>query len=239
MESIYTQHIKVGGALSFEDYVTRFDDTSFDWALFLERYADVFGRDRLRVRRYHRQFLPTPDSLLTDFGTLIGCPDLSTGGRRVTRNPGYSRDALEIARLANQHLDADARGRLRDVLQRTNAKPPFERFGFFGAGEREAFLQRYAASNATVAREYFDEAAERLFPPDGDEADRPGYEGLSLERAVVILSQALTATDTPATGTRPGALTRLLGRLGHAARSLFAAVRQGRRRLKRLNRRLR
>ena len=191
VESLYTLSIKKGRSLSFDEYLARFDTRAFDWALLLERYAAAFGRRSLKVRRYHRAFLPSADSLLDDFGALIGCPELSAGRSHEPRNPGISRDALELARLANRHLEEDEQRQLRDILQRTNAKPAFQHFGFFAPGQRAEFLARYTTSNAAVAREYFADESGELFPPDAEGDDDVPYEGLTLERAAVIVARAL------------------------------------------------
>jgi len=93
------------------------------------------------------------------------------------RNPSLSRQALELARLANPHLLANEQRFWRDLLQSSNAKEIFGSFTYFDRNSRLEFLSRYAASNSSVARDFLDDNSGRLFPSDVQEGDDEQKEG--------------------------------------------------------------
>jgi hypothetical protein len=195
IESLYTQQIHEGKWCSFPDFVNRHDDSSsFNWHWLLRQYSNCFGKDRMIVRRYHKQFFPCNESLLQDFFRILGVdssvldlpPDFAP-------NRGYSRDALEIARIANPHLTDAERSRLRQLLQRTNAKQPFEAYAFWSEREREALASRYRESNAKVAQEYFGESSGMLFPSSGSRHEEVKYAGLSLEAVTLAFAKIILA----------------------------------------------
>jgi len=117
------------------------------------------------VRRYHRAFLPGAESLLRDFGTVLGLTEQMPISGPPYRNCGYSREALEFARSVNDSLDPAARAALRTLLQEASSRQAFAPFGFFSDEERAALLERCAAGNAEIAERHFPESCGALFPP--------------------------------------------------------------------------
>ena len=198
LESMYTQMIHRGGSLSFQEHRRGFSDSSFfNWQDLLERYAEAFGQDRIRVRRYHKHNLPNHNSLQVDFAQFINSQVLETDNGEDTRNVGYSRDALELARLTNPHLNDSERRRLRKALRGTSAKQPFEKYSYFSDADRKDFLSQYAESNAVVARQFLGDKSGGLFPPVDSDPPRESYPGLSAERAALVLAKAVAAMPQP------------------------------------------
>lgn len=195
IESMYTQSIHLGASHSFEEFLAHFDVTSFNWEYLLQSYADNFGKDKLIVRRYHKQFLPEENSLLQSFGKIIDSKFLENYTSTNSRNRGLSRDALEISRITNKYFDNDTQYQLRNIFQEVNSKEPFEKYAFFNGHERTKYLSRYSASNGNVEKEYFNETGGTLFPEPEAEEIESHYHGLSNEAIVVNLSKAVLAVN--------------------------------------------
>lgn len=191
MESMYTQLIHQGESGTFEEYQRSLPEDAFDWEALIERYARHFGKESITPRIYSREALPKRSSIIEDFGDAIESPALVRVAEALPEgrsNSGYSREALEIARMANPYLSPEERRELRGILQQTSAKRPFESYTFWG-DQRAEVLARYQDSNARVAREHFD-GRERLFPePEPDEGS--SFEELSMEDVTVILVKAM------------------------------------------------
>lgn len=227
IESLYTQSIQEGNSLSFDEFVARLPESSFNWEALVSSYSKFFGEDRVIVRRYGTKWLPSRLALLHDFGEVIGSRILSTLNEPLTANPGYSRDALEIARIANRHLGDQERRRLRFILQRTSPRQTFESFAFWSEEQRRELLARHEPSNANVAGRFLGET--ELFPLEPME-DQGVYPGVTSERAIAVLvrallesdrsNEALLATLTAEARTKLGRVLRRFPRLRAALRSL-------------------
>ena len=197
VESLYTQRIHEGGSLGFRDFWESLGELAFDWDRHLSAFENQFGKQNIRVRAYDRTFLPDSESLIETFGELIDCPNLPTTSNSNAANAGYTRDALEIARLVNPHLDDPHRRVLRQILQEHLSKAPFEDYAFFGRGERRAVLQRYRTSNQRVADRYRigfpDQAGSRreLFAAPALNKTPDEYPGLNVETASRVLVDTL------------------------------------------------
>lgn len=195
IESMYTQSVHLGGVKTFQEFVSDFDESHFNWYYLLEAYSKLFGKDNIIVRRYHKAFLPQKNSLLRDFGEVINSKLIADFSVTVSKNRGLSRDALELSRFTNKHFEDKERYRLRKIFQQVNSKKPFEKYAFFNTPEREKFLAMYKHSNSKVAKEYLGIEYDSLFPsPDLSEIV-PQYPGLTNEAMAVILSRALLSVS--------------------------------------------
>lgn len=194
IESLYTQKIHEGESYSFHEFINKFDEFSFNWESLLDSYDNEFGKENLIVRKYDTENLPKSNSILRDFGTIIGSKYMQMIDNNESRNLGYSRDALEVARLTNPYLNESDKKRLRHILQKTNTKQPFDSYSFFSELEREHFLSQYIRSNSNVAKKYFYGSSEGLFPESNPSIENGQYQGLTLENAVVVLTKAMLST---------------------------------------------
>jgi hypothetical protein len=203
MESMYTQRIQEGGSLSFAEFLEACGDAP-DWSALLRAYAERFGQERIVVRRYHRTFLPEPDSLLLDFSRALHLSALPMERVPGRRNAGYSREALEFARSVNASLDDAERAALRRLLQEASARQSFAPFEFFNHDERVALMNRCADGNAEVARRYFKDAVDTLFPPpEVAIRARQASAGLSPEGMDRMLADARMLAQANRNGGRP------------------------------------
>ncbi|NOY35817.1 MAG: hypothetical protein GXP44_02770 [bacterium] len=132
----------------------------------------------------------TKGGLIKDFACAIGSESLKSINPG-TPNAGYTRDALEIARLCNPYFDATERKRLRRIFQTTNAKQPYENYSFFGNSQRRDLMAFYSPSNSLVAKEYLNPPREYLFSDREFDYDKDMYSGLTSEAVAIILTRAM------------------------------------------------
>lgn len=188
-ESLYQQSIRLGDSHDFDEFCDQYDASDFNWKKLTEVYSEYFGADNIIVRRYHRKYLPEENSLIQDFGKIIGSEIVSNFEETRSRNKGFSRDTLEITKIMNKYFEGEERFRLRKIYDRVNAKMPFEKYAFFSADGREDFLKQYEESNHLVAKKYFGE--EKLFPEPVYNNQKESYSGLTEEAIVANFSKAL------------------------------------------------
>lgn len=196
IESMYTQAIHIGKHMEFPAYIERIKDKSFDWYELVSRHSEQFGRDKIVVQPYDKLYLPTRESLMHSFADIIGSTLLKQGDSRYGVNAGYSKQAAGIASSLNAHLKRDEAEKLRLILQTTKAKKPFESYAYFDAATRQALFERYADSNARLAREFVPNSEGILFTsPEQDEqrrqtqADTATVQAADSEQARAALEQ--------------------------------------------------
>ncbi|MDR9409565.1 MAG: hypothetical protein RI573_12025 [Balneolaceae bacterium] len=191
-ESFYQQSIRLGESHGFQDFLKKFDESDFNWYYIVRSYAELFGHENIIVRRYHNKFLPYENSLVQDFGKVIGSETISGFKSTTSRNRGYSRDILEITRIMNKYFDGEERFQLRKLYDKIDSKLPFEKYSYFTANQRRAFLRKYEDSNYLVAKEFLDvEEKNSLFPEPDYERSIEEFKGLSTESVVAHFSKAI------------------------------------------------
>lgn len=225
VESLYTQMIHEGNDYSFESFVGSLPQGAFDWNLLLNAYAARFGKERVIVRRYAKDHLPEPDSLLLDFYTTLGlspheaAEQLSTTASS-TPNRGYSPAALEIARLSNPVLDPGEKKQLRLILQQIGSKQPFDRYSLWSYQDRKAYIDSFLGSNRQVASSYLLDPSGELFKFD-DIEESSSHHPTTLERILpIIVKMALTE--------RPKSRGRVVSLLPTGSRRRIGAFLAGR-----------
>jgi hypothetical protein len=153
VQSVYNQHVKDGGTLTFDAFVRTHDIHAFRWHDLLQEYADVFGRTNLRVRCYEDLAREPSRALETVFEPLA-----ASGFRARCRpgvvNPGLSPKGLEIAVRCNELLTPEERALLRRFLQKTFIRLPGEPFSLFTPEQRRQLLESYAESNRACFEEF-------------------------------------------------------------------------------------
>lgn len=192
VESLYTQSIHLGGHKTFDEFLSDFNTEAFHWDNLLNSYADVFGKENIIVRRYHKSFLPENDSLIKEFGEILGSQVLKNFNKTNPRNRGISRDALEITRITNQYLNSEDQYLLRSIFQESNAKKPFESYAYMDSQKRKSYLDLFSKSNENVCRRYFNGTIDKLFPADVlDQNNYQPYIGLTSESVALNLSKGI------------------------------------------------
>lgn len=221
LESFYTQLIHQGEFLDFQDFVSRYNGSSFNWHILLNNYAMYFNKQSIIARRYEKNYLPNRNSLIEDFAGIISSHSMSQNKLSNSLNPGYSRDAVELARMCNPNLDQREKIILRNILQSISAKRPFDDYSFFKAEERERVLSGYSESNALVAKEYFNDPSGRLFATyDANSYNKEAYIGLTDEAAKVLLMHAIVRNAI-----REDLLTlKIVRRIENCLKILFSRV---------------
>lgn len=184
IQSLYTQQIHQGKSFSFSEFIDKFDSNSFNWQLLLSHYESSFSRSQLIVRPYSKYNLPDKNSLFHDFASIIGSRKLKSFNRNKVSNKGYSKDALEIARLINPQLDTAEKKIMRNMLQSVSAKGLHDDYEYFQISDRKKFLSRYKKSNQFVAKTYLEDG--KLFNDSAIPESRRRYEGLKKEAILKI-----------------------------------------------------
>lgn len=166
IESLYTQLIHEGGSESFKDFISRLDEPMFNWQRLVDSFAARFGHKRIIVRPYSKSALPTSTSLFEDFFSILGVDSgsLRFSENLLSKNSGYSRQALELARQCNPWLQPQEQRQLRMLLRVISHKDPFQSYSYWTEADRASWLARYADTNRQVARTYLEHASEELFP---------------------------------------------------------------------------
>lgn len=162
----------------------------YDYWRFLDRWASVFGRDRLIVRLFEKGEL-IGDSVITDFCEVTGVPSLAHKDRR--ENPSLRPQYQEFLRQMNIRLlekDTDPDGPVRARLMRTAlTKLGGGRGQMPSRDEAEGFYRSFSESNERVRKRFFPERA-TLFNEDFSGYPEEAQPlGLDLETALDISAE--------------------------------------------------
>lgn len=179
--SSYNQDVKRLGAT--RPYPRPAYKPGSDWALILDAWAGVFGKERMRVVSF--DLSSRAGTILKDF-VAAACPsvsaDLAAGmfNDNTVFNPSLPADLVEFKRIANQWGEIGLADLLEDAIRSGYGG---DRFGM-SAEDIDAWRTLYAASNDRVARDYFGAAsADDIFPvtntPGTDLEGRLGAETLA------------------------------------------------------------
>jgi len=209
LESLYTQMIQEGKAYSFSDFIANYKSDAFDWEALLESYASRFGKEHIIARIYDKSSLPGNDSLLKDFGLVIGSQFLQEFESKENPNQGYSREALDFAKSQNEVLTPIQARSLRKKLQEYHPRQLFESFSFFDSESRKKLLDGYHSSNSNVAKKYFETRDEGLFPESSDNDPKP-TPASELKPFPEILDEVLN--EQPKDGSIKSIIKKILGR---------------------------
>jgi hypothetical protein len=161
----------------------------------LDRWARVFGRDSLIVRRFDRKRLYKGD-VLEDFLNIVAPGKTEGLDRPANENVSLDTETLEWLRLFNRKLPFMVDGQINPmrgnipILLETISKGP--RFSI-DHEELQVFMERYSVSNRLVAEHYFDGEIEPegdpLFGPGADRGAASPAEPLSIERSIEIAAE--------------------------------------------------
>ncbi|HLY04666.1 MAG TPA: hypothetical protein VKR31_02860 [Rhizomicrobium sp.] len=145
-----------------------------DYALLLDRWSDVFGKQNLVVRRFEPGDFPAGD-LIADFAQVTG---LDTRGLQMPAraNPSLDAESLAFLRTLNCRLPYDPAGRVQSfrnrivrVLQRRRGGTRFTIPHQLATRIEDA----YRDSNERVSTDYFDCRYRPLFSPPVLVSDTP------------------------------------------------------------------
>jgi hypothetical protein len=159
-----------------------------DYLNLLEMWAQVFGKENLDIRIFEPQQLKDGD-LLSDFFTTVGFPHQDQLFRPENQNQSFDVYTVEFLRRFNAHLPAYAeaglsRGR-SDIDEALAAITTHECLRPSAEAATE-FLDRFAASNAEVARRFLNRADGRLFASAPIEDQPARLPTLDVDKAIAI-----------------------------------------------------
>lgn len=189
VESLYTQMIHQGESYDFESFINKFSEKDFNWSNLLNSYSNYYGKDNLIVRKYDESYLSANGGIINDF-TKILSKNIKLN-KSLSVNKGYSRDALEIARILNPNLSISEKHLLRSLLRQTSTKQPFENYSYWIDNEQRLFLEKYSKSNFQVTKEFFKGETSELFSTIDSNVEHQNYQGLSTESVVQIIGKAM------------------------------------------------
>jgi hypothetical protein len=193
-ESLYTHSIYLGKSHSFNEFLNSFDEHSFQWLNIIEAFSERFGKNNISVKRFHRNYLPDKNSLVQGFGEIINSQILRNFNDTKPRNTSYSRDMLEMMRVANREFGLDGK-KIRKLFRASDNRKSFEKFSFFTPDERLKFYSNYLESNNKIAKDYIESSENELFPMPEIGNSPPAYPGLDLDRVIISISQVLQHMD--------------------------------------------
>jgi hypothetical protein len=190
VESLYTQMIHQGESYDFKTFIDGITKDSFNWNNLLDNYSNYFGKENLIVCKYEKYYLVRNGSIVNHFKQIIGKSLKLNKPSKI--NKGYSRDALEIARILNRNLTKVEKTQLRRLLRNISTKDVFEYYSYWKSNERNQFLDTYSHSNSIVAKEYFNDTSGVLFRIDKSIlSGRSNYSGLTLESTINIFGKLI------------------------------------------------
>ncbi|MEZ4433228.1 MAG: hypothetical protein R3F65_12535 [bacterium] len=189
LESLYDQRVRAGSMTDpFEHFVERClaDPRAYPWYHHrLRRLAAVFGEANLIVRPFERGQLQGGD-VLDDLLAVIGYGPPVDWHRPLHHNRSLPTELTEAIRVLVARLPPDTPARTRLRLShhlRLGGWPPGTdpvRYARQTTVARRALVERFAADNAAVAREFLHRSDGRLFDAPV-ETSGPVWTGLTPE----------------------------------------------------------
>ncbi len=209
----YVQFIKGSPVhdVDFEVFAQAFAPR-LDTRRILARWADVFGPDRVLVRRYEQTALPggiVPDFFEHVLGLSVPADCVQPAADAESVNRTLDRDFVEFIRILNRRTSAGQPVFARDAVLETSLRVETPARGSAGISAwlspaaRRDLLHAYQEGNAAIARDFLRRTDGRLFDepwPKNADGWEP-YLGLSPERARTIamaVHQTILARRLPA-----------------------------------------
>jgi hypothetical protein len=177
VESVYAQRVRSYNQMEIRPIQDMLRHLTPHYRKHLDRYAQTFGRDHVRVRPFEKAAFQG-GALLPDFLTLIGVDPARYPAAERKRNTAFKRDYLEFKRrcnrlplLENEHQDL---GDELDALSAADTTPQ-PRHALSHA-DRVQLLDSCAVENTGIARDFMGRHDGTLFtepPPDDDAGFHP------------------------------------------------------------------
>lgn len=153
VQSLYHQHVKLGGTLTFDRFVETHDVSAYEWDRLLAEYAGAFGRENLSVCCYDVVFGTGADVLAGIFPD-VGRAGFRTRSRPALVNPALSRKGIAMAIRCNDLLTPEEQKTFRRFLEQEFPRPPGEPHGLFSPEQRQKLLDSYAESNVRCFQQF-------------------------------------------------------------------------------------
>ncbi|MBN1883555.1 MAG: hypothetical protein JW885_15415 [Deltaproteobacteria bacterium] len=195
MKSNYNEQVKTGHdrILTIQEYVKHY--AKLRWFQTLLNYGDLFGKENIIVHPYEKQQFQG-GTIFSDFLRILGLDfDDTYVLPQEEVNQSLLMDDLEYKRMINMlNLEKkQTKSFMAPLIMHSSSKRGTEKVflrnqDFLSPQEHLDIIERFAETNATIAREYLGRADGQLFYdplPDPDEPWEP-YPGLSEEKVVEI-----------------------------------------------------
>jgi hypothetical protein len=186
-ESLYKQGVKFGTIKTgIENFIASLP-AYFDYSALLHPWSEAFGHHNILVRRYVPSAWPNGD-LISDMLNVLGIVSSPAFIRsEPIKNPSIGTTAARL--IIDLNLNADPRRRrLRRAIWEHLPAGGF----LIGAETRRVIRDRYAASNAEVARKYMN-GDQRLFP-DPSTTEAPNDPSVSYDELRNTLQATIDET---------------------------------------------
>lgn len=163
MESFYNQFVKDFRSREkrrIEEYIAEEELFFLDTFRILNRWAETFGKDSIRLRLFGKEFMP--DGIMKDFLSALGCnrfPEFAAPDASVLHKVSLPPDALEYLRLSNPWLTReeghhDFVVQLVQMAKKHESELQQSRAGILSLKARQALRRRFRETNARAARTY-------------------------------------------------------------------------------------
>ncbi len=190
--STYSTAIKSGATYPLRFPPDRAIQQRYDHWEMLQRWARVFGRDKIICRKFERATLKSGD-IVDDVLDIVGVDSGAGFERPDDVNEALDAETLEFLRLFNKFVPR-FEGRdlnpLRDNVVPLLSKVSSGPLVTLGEDELDRFMALFKETNAKVANEYFggpiSGSDNALFKPRSDKRERTRKAVLTAERAVEL-----------------------------------------------------
>lgn len=191
IQSYWAQLVKETWTMSFDEYISsgRYKNCSLDYYSYLNRIANVIGKENIIVRVYEKQqYRGTDNSIISDFLEALNLEltDEYKGTDKVY-NLSLSGSCLEVKRLLNNMPEYNTKFNfivplLTEVQAEMSQNTDFSKCKYFSHDEQLKFLSQYEQCNSGIARDYLNREDGILFKDiieeDDSEANRYSTEEL-------------------------------------------------------------
>lgn len=182
LESFYNQIVKKGRTVwGYPNHFWRnLNPLRGDYMQALDAWSDVFGTDRMIVRKYSKKEFG-PGGIVPDFLRLLGADGDATWNRpaRNRANPRLPNRMVELKRRSNRlrryfrlHRSLLFNELInRAIYRMARKRKPSGRVRLLSPEQRRDILRHYESVNARIAEDYFPGEGPLFSPAEIDEGD--------------------------------------------------------------------
>ncbi len=160
IESVYLQHIHLGRAVSFDDFLCKEIPTFLSWKTVIEKVVSVLGKENVKVEPFESIKSKGAENFYFDFLRFVGVDNFDglefdedlVNSRGANRS--YSMLGVEIARKVNPLLDLKEKKLLREFLQENFSTATHPRSSFLSEEQKKNVNSIYSKDNEVLFKEY-------------------------------------------------------------------------------------
>ncbi|MGN0354604.1 MAG: hypothetical protein ACI4EI_05970 [Muricoprocola sp.] len=162
--SLFSQAIKINmkdlAVRKWEYYKDNMTSKFLDYDKYLQKIADVIGKENVVVRIFEREhFSGNGNTIFSDFLDILGLPFTEEYDiHQEAANPSISGNRQEIQRIINTVLtDNESAMQMtrRAAIQSEQKKDIHNNYSMFSESETKEILKKYEEGNRHIAKEYF------------------------------------------------------------------------------------